>query len=99
QRFAFQILRFFHSEGPQGRNFKGRKLRYQDAPPAPLAVRQSFRYGNRRRAGPFAAGSLKNACLQSTTYFRVNETLKEGMFVPTGTPFTAGLDRSTTVAR
>src|SRR5947208_13133077 len=27
-RFAFQILRCLHSEGPQGRNFKERKLRY-----------------------------------------------------------------------
>jgi len=28
-RFAFQILRFFDSEGAPSRNFNGRKLRYQ----------------------------------------------------------------------
>src|SRR2546427_677183 len=28
-RFVFPILRFFHLEGPTGRNFKERKLRYQ----------------------------------------------------------------------
>jgi hypothetical protein len=49
-RFAFQILRFFHSEGPPSRNFKERKLRYQASWERGRLARERRRYTLRRRA-------------------------------------------------